>query len=61
MSYAMSWDRDYNSYKYESIQHGYTVEFDEYATDSEIVSLDALIEKELAVEIEEMEIEGEIF
>ena len=60
MSYAMSWERDYNSYKYESIQHGYTVEFDENETESEIISLDALIEKE-ELQLEEMELEGEVF
>ena len=59
MSYAMSWDRDYNSYKYETIQHGYAVEFDEYETESEEISLDALLEKE--AELEEMELEGEVF
>ena len=60
MSYAMSWERDYNSYKYETIQHGYTVEFDENETESEIISLDALIEKE-ELQLEEMELEGEVF
>ena len=57
--YAMSWERDFNSYKYESIQHGYTVEFDEYETSDRDLSLDELLEKELELE-EEMEIE-EIF
>jgi hypothetical protein len=56
--YAMSWELNNNDYKYESIQHGYTVEFDEYENDGD-VSLDELLEKEL--EIEEMEIEGEVF
>lgn len=59
MSYAMSWERNTQDYKYESIQHGYVVEFDENETDSETISLDSLIEKEL--EIEEMELEGEVF
>ena len=59
MSYAMSWERDVNSYKYETIQHGYEIEFDEYETDSEVISLDALLEKE--AELEEMELEGEVF
>ena len=56
--YAMSWELNNNDYKYESIQHGYTVEFDEYENDGDL-SLDELLEKEL--EIEEMEIEGEVF
>ena len=56
--YAMSWERNPNEYKYESIQHGYTVEFDEYETDSDEVSLDALLEKELETELE---LEGEVF
>jgi len=54
----MSWDRDYNSYKYETIQHGYAVEFDEYETERDL-SLDELLEKELELE-ETLEIE-EIF
>lgn len=59
MSYAMSWDRDYNSYKYESIQHGYEVEFTEYETERDL-SLDELLEKELELE-EQLELEGEVF
>ena len=55
--YAMSWERDVNSYKYETIQHGYEVEFDEYETERDL-SLDELLEQELeleeALEIEEM-------
>ena len=54
--YAMSWERDTTSYKYESIQHGYDVEFDELETDTDSLSLDALLEKELELE-EELEIE----
>lgn len=53
--YAMSWERDVNSYKYESIQHGYEVEFDEYETERDL-SLDELVEKELELE-ETLEIE----
>lgn len=56
--YAMSWERNPNEYKYESIQHGYVVEFDEYETDSDEISLDALLEKELETELE---LEGEVF
>lgn len=56
--YAMSWDRDYSLYKYETIQDPYSVEFieDEVKID---LSLDELLEKEL--ELEEMELEGEVF
>ena len=53
--YAMSWERDVNSYKYETIQHGYEVEFDEYETERDL-SLDELVEKELELE-ETLEIE----
>ena len=56
--YAMSWELDNRDYKYESIQHGYTVEFDDVEHDGDL-SLDELLEKEL--EVEEMEIEGEVF
>ena len=54
----MSWERNTNEYKYESIQHGYEVEFDENETERDL-SLDELLEKEM--EIEEMEILGEVF
>ena len=55
MTYLMSWERNNNEAKYESIQHGYEVEFPEYETDSEEISLDALIEKEMEdLEIEEI-------
>ena len=53
--YAMSWERDTTSYKYETIQHGYTVEFDEYEHERDL-SLDELLENELELE-EELEIE----
>ena len=55
--YAMSWERDTTSYKYETIQHGYEIEFDEYETERDL-SLDELLEKELE---EELELEGEVF
>ena len=55
--YAMSWERNASEYKYESIQDNYSVDF--YENDSDEVSLDALIENGL--QIEEMEIEGEVF
>ena len=58
MSYAMSWERNTQDYKYESIQHGYEVQFDEYETERDL-SLDELLENELELE-ETLEIE-EIF
>lgn len=54
--YAMSWERDYNSYKYESIQHGYEVEFDDTEEEAVEVSLEAMLEDEA----EELELE-EVF
>lgn len=56
--YAMSWDRDVSIYKYETIQDPYSVEYmeDEVKID---LSLDELLEKEL--ELEELELEGEVF
>lgn len=56
--YAMSWERNTQDYKYESIQHGYEVQFDEYETERDL-SLDELLENELELE-ETLEIE-EIF
>jgi len=56
--YAMSWEVDNRDYKYESIQHGYeVVDFDEYESDSDEISLDALMEnEEMELELlEEME------
>ena len=50
----MSWERNANEYKYESIQHGYEVAFDEYENESDL-SLDELLEKELELE-EEIEL-----
>lgn len=57
--YAMSWDRDYSLYKYETIQDPYSIEYveDEVKID---LSLDELLEKE-ELELEEMELEGEVF
>jgi hypothetical protein len=49
----MSWERDTRDAKYESIQHGYEVQFDEDESDVVELSLDALLENE----IEELEIE----
>ena len=55
MSYAMSWDRDYNSYKYESIQNDYTVDFEETEFKRDL-SLDELLEQELELEeLDELE------
>lgn len=51
--YAMSWERDASSYKYESIQHGYEVQFDEYEDEERDLSLEELLEleeEELAIE-----------
>jgi hypothetical protein len=53
----MSWEIDNSNYKYESIQHGYTVEFDEYETTERDLSLEQLLENEL----EELELEEEVF
>ena len=51
----MSWERNTNEYKYESIQHGYEVEFDEYETERDL-SLDELLEQELELEeLDELE------
>lgn len=57
MTYAMSWEINNNDYKYESIQHGYTVEFDEYENDEDL-SLEQLLEDE---ENQLLEIEMEDF
>lgn len=54
--YAMSWERDYNSYKYESIQHGYDVEFDDTEEEPIEISLEVMLENEE----EELELE-EVF
>jgi hypothetical protein len=54
----MSWERNSNEYKYETIQSDYSVEFEEYETQRDL-SLDQLLEQEL--ELEEMELEGEVF
>jgi hypothetical protein len=53
MAYAMTWERDYNSYKYESIQQDtYLDELNDEPSDDEIlghevVSLDELSDDEL--------------
>ena len=53
--YAMSWERDTTSYKYETIQDPYSVEFEEYSTDRDL-SLDELLEHELELEeVDELE------
>lgn len=57
MTYAMSWERNANEYKYESIQHGYVVEFDENENDGDL-SLEQLLEDE---ENQLLEIEMEDF
>lgn len=50
-----SFDRTDNSYKYESIQHGYAVEYyDEEELDAVEVSLEEMLELE-DEELEEME------
>jgi hypothetical protein len=51
----MSWERNVNEYKYETIQSNYSVEFDEYETERDL-SLDELLEHELELEeLEELE------
>ena len=55
--YAMSWERNANEYKYESIQDNFIVEFEEYDINKDL-SLDQLLEQELEHEIE---LEGEVF
>jgi len=53
--YQMSWERNANEYKYETIQSNYSVEFDEYETERDL-SLDELLEHELELEeLEELE------
>jgi hypothetical protein len=53
--YQMSWERNANEYKYETIQSNYSVEFDEYETERDL-SLDELLEQELELEeLEELE------
>jgi hypothetical protein len=51
----MSWERNSNEYKYETIQSGSYVEFDEYETERDL-SLDELLEHELELEeLDELE------
>ena len=53
--YQMSWERNSNEYKYETIQSNYSVEFDEYETERDL-SLDELLEQELELEeLDELE------
>jgi len=53
--YQMSWERNSNEYKYETIQSGSYVEFDEYETERDL-SLDELLEHELELEeLDELE------
>ena len=53
--YQMSWERNTNEYKYETIQSNYSVEFDEYETERDL-SLDELLEQELELEeLDELE------
>ena len=53
--YQMSWERNTNEYKYETIQSDYSVEFDEYETERDL-SLDELLEHELELEeLDELE------
>jgi len=53
--YQMSWERNTNEYKYETIQSNYSVEFDEYETERDL-SLDELLEHELELEeLDELE------
>lgn len=53
--YAMSWERNTQDYKYESIQHGYEVldTYDENENDEQDLSLDEMIENE--IEFDEFE------
>lgn len=55
--YAMSWERNNNEYKYESIQHGYEVEdfYDENESDE--ISLDVMIDDGFDLADEEIEME----
>lgn len=41
-----SWEMNSNEYKYESIQHGYEVEYLDDEVDETEVSLDAILESE---------------
>ena len=50
--YAMSWERDVSSYKYETIQDPYSVEFEEDELTRDL-SLDELLEDEYAMELED--------
>ena len=51
-----SWEKDYNSYKYESIQHGYEIDYqDEEELEPTEISLDAMLnDEEEELELEEI-------
>ena len=53
--YAMSWERNTNEYKYETIQDPYYVDYLDDETEKDL-SLEQLLEQE-EMEIEEMELE----
>jgi hypothetical protein len=51
----MSWERDTRNDKYESIQHGYEVEYyDEVEADPIEISLEEMLELEDEMELEEL-------
>lgn len=53
--YAMSWERNTQDYKYESIQHGYEVDYyDEEELDIVEISLEEMLELEDEMELEEL-------
>lgn len=49
-----SWERNANAYKYESIQHGYEVEYLDDEQEPIEISLDAMLEDEEELELEEI-------
>ena len=58
--YAMSWEINNNDYKYESIQHGYSV-IDDYEEENESdeLSLNELLNDGFDIPMEEIEMEME--
>lgn len=55
--YAMSWEKNAQDYKYESIQHGYS-QIDEYdENESDELSLDELVDDGFDIGFDEMEME----
>jgi hypothetical protein len=58
--YAMSWEVNNNDYKYESIQHGYSV-IDDYEEENESdeLSLNELLNDGFDIPMEEIEMEME--